>query len=527
LGKGLLGLALVVGIVAWRLAQVGELPLPAWVDSVHHALIVRLIEEQGGLPRDFLPFFPAEFHYHFGFHAAAAVFGWWSGLEAGEAVLWLGQALNAAVSLSVYRLGYTLAGGDEGAQQELGGGRRGFAVGLGAALLSGFMFQMPGYYATWGRYTLLAGLALLGPALAAVWELWREPGQWGAGVRLALLTAGMGLCHIFVVGLAGLFLALVGLAGGWRDRSKWKALAGWAGLGVGLALPWLLPAAVNFPMELGARLVLPAGENQGALESLRYTIFLLGPRHNHILLGMAGMGLVFALRDRGLRPLAAWGLALGLLALPWGVRLDPFRPDYFTIVLFFPAAILLAALVVDGAAAVGRLAGGRGWVEAGALALALGLFLAWGLRETRRVINSATVLATHADVAALEWVRENTPAEARFFINSARWIGEVYRGVDGGYWLAPYTGRASLVPPALYSLAGREVIDQVEGWAERSAKLEGCGADFWALAREAGLTHVYLREGVGALQPVELAGCPRLRKVYEQEGVVIYEILRP
>ena len=43
---------LLAALVAWRLYQARSLALPAWVDSVHHALIVRKIMENGGIPWD-------------------------------------------------------------------------------------------------------------------------------------------------------------------------------------------------------------------------------------------------------------------------------------------------------------------------------------------------------------------------------------------------------------------------------------------------------------------------------------------
>lgn len=536
------GLALLVGVVAWRLYQARTLALPAWVDSVHHALIVRLISEHGGLPPDFMPYFPAGFHYHYGFHLISALFAFWARVPASEALLWFGQVLNAVVSLSVYRLTYAMAVDiDPGQDTAPAPGWLPFAMAFLAALLTGFAFQMPAYFLTWGRYTLLTGLILLGPALAAAWEIRREPANRGAGVRLALLLAGISLTHYFVLILAGLFLLILGApillrsrrAG--QDRRVLLGLVGWAGLGVALGLPWLLAAGLAYPEQAGVSLVNPIGQSEaawkGAIDYLRYAVNMLGPRHNHILMGLAGVGLIFSLRRRVLRPLSAWALMLGLLSLPWGLRMTLFRPDYFVIILFFPASMVLAGLVVDGTIALGRLARSRpawlAWVQGASFALALGIFLAWGLRETRNVINSATVLATRADVAALDWVRQNTPQDARFFNNGVLWIGEAYRGVDGGFWLVPYTGRFSLVPPSLYGLAGQETADQVKDWAARSGKLEGCGPDFWALVRDAGLTHLYLRQGSGALRPGDLVDCSRLRQLYSQDGVFIYEILRP
>ena len=151
------------GVLAWRLYQARDLVLPAWVDSVHHVLIVQAILNRGGLPTSLEPLVPVPLYYHYGFHVLAAVFSFWSRLPADQAVLWLGQILMAAMSLAVYRLATVLW---------KKAGKNGAAVrGVTAALLVALVSHMPGYYLTWGRYTLLAGLVLLALALAEILEV--------------------------------------------------------------------------------------------------------------------------------------------------------------------------------------------------------------------------------------------------------------------------------------------------------------------------------------------------------------------
>ncbi|TLN08523.1 hypothetical protein FDZ74_12175, partial [bacterium] len=99
------GIALLVGALAWRLYQARDLLLPAWVDSVHHVLVVKLIEQNGGLPATYTPYFPSDFTYHYGFHLLAALFSGLTRAPAELGTLWFGQAVNAVVALSVYRLG--------------------------------------------------------------------------------------------------------------------------------------------------------------------------------------------------------------------------------------------------------------------------------------------------------------------------------------------------------------------------------------------------------------------------------------
>jgi hypothetical protein len=61
-------------------AMTRDLAAPAWVDSVHHALLTRLIGEQGAFPVSYAPYVQANTSsYHPGFHTLLAFFGWLSG----------------------------------------------------------------------------------------------------------------------------------------------------------------------------------------------------------------------------------------------------------------------------------------------------------------------------------------------------------------------------------------------------------------------------------------------------------------
>ena len=136
-----------------RLVMARDLSAPAWVNSIHHATITRLILEQGGFPSTYAPYIEIDAaEYHAGFHSTLAVFQWLSGLETPEAMLLLGQVLNALIVFAVYLLAVTLT--------------RQRTAGLAAAAVAGLFTPMPAYYTSWGRYTQLAGLLILPAGLA-------------------------------------------------------------------------------------------------------------------------------------------------------------------------------------------------------------------------------------------------------------------------------------------------------------------------------------------------------------------------
>lgn len=544
--RWLLVFAFLAGLAAWRFFQARDLVLPAWVDSVHHTLVVRKIFETGGLPPDLNPYFPATFFYHYGFHLATALFVFWSHQSPASAVLWFGNVVNALVTLSVYKAAFTFLavrakkrGGVDGLEVEAWY-KKPAVPALAAALLTNFVLQMPAYYVTWGRYTLLTGLILLGPALAAAWELWQRPGKRsiGAGIRLAILVGGLGTTHYFAMLLLGLFLLILGLVGlvqslrSAERRAALFALVAWTGLGLFVASPWVWRVGIYSLDSIQVQVVSPIGQNEsglaGSFNYLKYLIYLVGPLRNHILFGLAGVGLLGAFFRPRMRIFAAWTLLLVLLSLPWGPRLGPFRPDHFAIILFFPAAVLLGILCVHAINWLSRIVQPgtleRAWFRPVLLGILLALFLVWGMRDTQRVLNSTTILVDRSDLEALDWIQVNVADTARFYINSVRWQGIAYRGVDGGYWLMPYTGRSSLLPPVLYFNAPRDYIDQVTQWVERAGRIKGCSQDFWDLVQDAQLTHVYLYRGKGNLQPGALLNCPGVNLIYQNDAVFLYTV---
>ncbi|MFQ5616957.1 MAG: DUF6541 family protein, partial [Anaerolineales bacterium] len=501
--QSLIPLLLFTLILAFRFYQARALALPAWVDSLHHTLIVRLMLETGGVPQTLEPYIQAPFYYHFGFHINTALYAFFTRLPPERAVLVFGQVLNAVVSLAIYRLGMALWGDWR---------RAGTAM-----LLVGFVFQMPAYYVTWGRYTLLTGLILLILAMAAALETMRRGANRERVGRLAVLTGGLLLTHYFAAILLALFFVMLvverAVFGGIRLRellSRWKSerfrgvLAG-AVVGALLAAPWVWRVWQNVTAFVRVSTVTPGQSLDEAYFPgyLSYLWYLLGPKRSHTLL-IVGLVSLFLIGWREkTRPFAVWAVAFGVLSLPWGVNLVPFRPDHGVIVAFLPAAILAADAFLSPLGNFSRPWFGK--LTKGMLIAALVGLLAWGVWETRTIVNPVTVLATQADVQAMEWIRQNTPEDAVFFTNVALWQEGAYRGLDGGWWITPLTGRTTLLPPVLYIQGAPDYVLGINDLAGRAAQIQGCAAafaaasaaanagdEFWALVEDAGITHVYL-----------------------------------
>lgn len=509
--------ALFGALIAWRFFQVRGLAFPPWVDAPHHVLIIRKVMETGILPADLNPYLPVTFYYHFGFHVVTALFAGISGLPLEKAALGMGQILNAAISLSVYALGRAVWNDPR---------RAGVA-----ALLSALVSQMPAYYATWGRYTLISGLVLLPLALAALLEN-RESGRdFFKMIFLMILVAGTVLAHYFAGFLLLLFvLVFFGEGIGWAcaGKSRWGQVltAPLAGLWGGLALiaPWLLTIRSSAEKYVGVALA-PSGQSmdqiyfQGYVE---YLFHLLGPWRNYFLLAGALVGCFWALRDSRLRAIAVWGLILSLGILSWGFRLFPFRPDHFAIILFLPACLTVSHGAFEILARFESTGKGKRVKKIGLMIL--GLFCLWGLVETAMIIRPVTVFAGRDDLRALRWIKEKTPPESRFLINVTPWEWNLYRGTDGGWWITPLTGRWTSLPPLLYGFGEKELIEEVNRRAVETLQTSPGEFNWWRLIREEGITHIYSHSGSETLSPESLLICPGLKMEYHDGQVYIFKI---
>ncbi|MBW6472686.1 MAG: hypothetical protein K0B14_06130 [Anaerolineaceae bacterium] len=513
------GLVLVL-VITFRFYQAKDLIFPAWVDSVHHVLITQKIIDYGGLPRTLAPELDVPLFYHYGFHLIAALFSLISQLEPVQAVLWFGQVINGLVVLGIYRLSKALW-------------RKTIPAVL-AALLVGFAFQMPAYYVTWGRYTLLTGLLVMLPAMGVAYELLMNGFSKERVARLLVLTAGLALVHylaLFYFGLFLLSLVVERFVAWYRSRDPQEqdrklifkrvmpmmlSVLG----GILVALPWLLRMLIAQSSQVGVQVVLPNAEN---LNAYQYILYLLGPTHNYFLMGAALLCLILVWWQQKSRGMAFWASMMVLMSLPWGLRFGPFRPDHMAIVLFIPAAIVLSYGWVWLCGELQR----RIHLFLGFAVLVVGVFgmLGWGIWQTRNVINVVTILADQSDWIAINWIEDNLPTDARFLTNTTIWQYQTYRGVDGGYWILPKTGRFALALPGLYGYGTTEEKAQWVDWMERASVVHACDDGFWSLVKDARLSHVYLHEGKGSLQPNAMVACPNVEVVFQQNGIWIYEIL--
>lgn len=559
---GWIGLLAVLAVTLWvRFVQIAGIALPPWVDSVHHALLIRITGENGQAPYNLEPYLPVtQLAYHWGYHALIAVAWQISGLPLPDVMLWGGQILNALHVLTGAALATLLW--------------RKPLAGIVAGIVIGVLAIMPAYYVSWGRYTQLTGLLLLAP-LAICWHTWLHQPTRRSGLFVALLLAALSIIHVRALLMTLALLALLTLF--WLLETPRPStlqrlrqsllLAGGTAL---IAAPWLvvllleriapavrtptslvgggnynqlntglLWAGLTFPLVGVALLAGAIGivrrKRAAALIALWTVLLVL--LANPVLLPylLAAAGLVIVINALLLR---RWWLLLagsGLLLLnPWLVPVPYFwlmTNEVIVITLFLPLALLLAGGAVLGYETIqchlppqSRAARLLPY----ATAALLGVWLQWGAWQSRSVINPTTVFATPADRAALTWVAANTPPDARFLINTTPWFSHLDRGTDGGYWLLPYAGRATSLPPAIYTYGTPQYVAQVHADSQLvSGYTAGQEAQLADLIERTGITHIYLGADPKPLTVALFTDPQRFRIVYQQDGVTIIEVVPP
>ena len=525
---------------AARMLQARGLFVPPWVDSVHHTVVTAAVAEQGNVPFSLEPYVRvSNFHYHFGFHVNAAVLSWLAALSPTESVLLLGQVLNAMAALMVYALAQVWTG------------RR--WAGVGAALVVSALSYMPAYYLSWGRYTQLAGLCLLPAAIIATWWLWRAPTlTLGRLAAAGVVVSGLTLTHYRVSLFYALFVCSYGVLTWWRSRRRGDSfleLPRRSALLLLLVVALALPLVSRFAARVLPKVVSMYG-GWSALEGVdtSFPAALLDVGRTRFLLYFAAAGVVWAgiRRKWEILVLPVWS---ALCFLPANLHLvglpDTWLIHNQAVVISFwlPVSVAIGWFVGDLAELAQRVtvwwvkrkkvrAGDPPTAMVSRHAIGWALFVAamalggWGLWHTVDVVNPVTVLVTREDESAIEWVRDNTPADSLFLINTRRWQGELRAGTDAGWWLPMQAGRRVSLPCVLYAQGDLVYVQEVNDLAR--AVEEAPSVDDPALLgrlQEAGITHVFSGANGGRLMPKDLDPSPHYRLVHTSGRARVYEFV--
>lgn len=520
-----------------RVAMARDLVASPWVDSVHHAWITRLIQEQGGIPFSYQPTLDIPpTSYHPGFHVSLALFQWLSGLAMPKAMLIFGQALNVASILAVYLFTISLT-------------RHAWASIL-SALAAGLFMPLPAYLTSWGRYTHLAGLLIL----VAIIALQRKPAtpilqpekqnnidahesdfpSWQKNpfststlILNGIGVAGLFLVHYRVAAFLG-FWWLAEILSSSIDlndflRKNWAVIKR-ISLGFLLILPWALPAIFHTFLP---RLPSPPGDRAQWFEG--FDLSVLTAASGWGVLVAAGLGVIFFSLQSTRKSLAliiwvglmALSANLGALGLPGSRFINNLSVEitlFLPISLFagFGAAWLIERITLKMPQPVQKMA-----IYPCSLALVLGMFL--GFIRLLPILNPTTVLVHNADLTALEWIARNIPQGEHFLINPYRWGYGLCTGSDGGYWITPLTGHLSIPPPVLYGFEAPEEVQKIKTICEEVRSSAQNPTALSLLMRENGIRYLYLGHKGGVMSPDLLQSSESFELIYSNQGVWIFK----
>ncbi len=256
-----------------------------------------------------------------------------------------------------------------------------------------------------------------------------------------------------------------------------------------------------------------------------YLLILSGPVRNHLFLLLGILGIPSAFITRHDRGLAIWAGIMVLLALPFGFSLPNVRPDHIIIILFLPLSFC-AVIFLESIWKTVFIYLPHKFILEIFCSLPLLLLFLWGIIGTRNIINPSTIFASESDMLAIEWIKENIPANSRFLINSTLWQGNTYRGGDGGFWLLPLTGNFTIPPPVIFTWGGKSYTRPIKDLSRSISDLTTCDLSFWKVIKEGEITYLYLNSRFGSLQATGLKSCEYVNTVYTNKEVTIFQAVQ-
>jgi hypothetical protein len=161
-----------------------------------------------------------------------------------------------------------------------------------------------------------------------------------------------------------------------------------------------------------------------------------------------------------------------------------------------------------------------------------------GFRQRMAVIDPTFALVNRPDEVAMQWIHENTPAEAVFLVNGFLIYEGLYAaGSDAGWWIPLLAHRRNTMPPQYALLSeseaipgyGRAVVQLVADLSQNSPTTDR-GIETIC---QFGATHVYIGQGQGkvaqaALTPyldaAQLSVSPYYELLYHQDRVWIFAL---
>ena len=511
-------------------------PYPAWSDSLHHTLLTQLTAENGRLPYTLEPYFPNVLAmYHLGLYALSGPVAMLAQVPAHTALLGTAQFLNSLCGIGIYLVLDRYAG------------RKGAIVGLAVA---GLFSLHPALWVNWGRFTQLSSQVVFLFAwlftLESVAPPASFPGQQGQTALpsrwllfFALLsTAALFFFHFRVAIFYFLLLLITLIIALWQAPTRSQRLAfikrlaviGIAALVVVLPVLWEA-AQVYLARQTGSPSPLQSEEarefrNNYYLFPLSTIPYLAAPIW---LLVIGGASTVVGLLRRNWLIIVnfIWVIILVIVGNLYLLNIPILNITNFGAILimfYLPLSLIMGTAVEEGYSFIPAAA--QRWTErVFILALLIAALPATVARAT--TLEAYRHFITPQDVAAMAWIEDNVPLEAKFAINTYFWLPRFAHGTDAGYWIPYFTGRQIITSSMLSDGIPWAYHERVLAQSEAA---EGLETDLGGLDElyDLGVAYIYIGamgdfSGSG-LQRDFLTLSDRIELLYENEGVAILHI---
>ena len=521
-----------------RLIMVRDLATPAWVDSVHHALIGRLIYETGAIPQSYSPLLNIQTaNYHSGFHSNFAFFLWLSGLDIPKALLIFGQFLNALMVFSSYLFAITFT--------------RSRLAGILAALATGVFTPMPAYFTSWGRYTQLAGLVILPASFALLYFILNQrvktkidltlrpgkPNSLATFLLAGLVCGGLFLTHyrvmVFLAALVLSFLLIsLFLWAKKRKAQRWIVNTSiyiflLTLISIGFSYPWW-PSSISTLFKPS----LVWGNVTKIKVFSDFSWSLLTSASGIYILVISGAGMAWAIWKREIFPwiFIIWVsflfffANLGALGLPLNGFVNNMS---VTISLFLPIACLFGYLlgwIIDG---WGNILPSRVTKYYQVIVFGIFTFLSFfAAPAILTIINPTTIISRHADLEAIDWLNYHLPRFEKVLINPFSWGYGIYAGGDGGYWISAITNHPTDPPPVLYGLDVNTSTIASE-MSQNVIQTNGNPEKIYQMMVSKDIKYLFLGAKGGIFSPQAFLNSPLYQNIYSENGTWIFKVKEP
>jgi hypothetical protein len=521
-----------------RIWIIRDHPYPAWSDSLHHTLLTQLTATQGKLPVNMEPYFSVALgQYHLGLYSLSATVQWLAQVPAHTALLQTAQVLNGLCGLGVYLL----------LDRKIG--RVGAVVG---AVVVGLLSHQPAWYVNWGRFTQLAGQAILLIAWSVTWEaiaLWRHLGQ-GNRARIlwnttaaAVLVGAVFLLHFRVAAFCLPLLVVSVVWELWKSRRGNRigfVVLGVITIGI-VALLFIAPALwealrIHVDASLGLARVYQSGEVPSEVSQAMERFYKFSPRHAipslavyPWLIVVSGLSAMIGLlrRNRLVITSLVWIAILYLAGNAYLLKsplLNITNLGAVLIMWYLPVGLIVGSAAQEVVMLFGPHLRER-VVRLTVVLVSVVGFIASHVRVTET--EPYRYFITPEDVAAMDWIRENTPRDALFAVNTYFWLPKSPHGTDGGYWIPYFTGRQTTVGTMLAFANASEyrtslvqmsrAVEQLESDNTSLADLQKMGVDYVYVGRKGDFS------GPG-LSVAQLTQSQNVQVLYQDGGVSILQI---